>query len=204
MKNSFKSFLIFLFLALFFSGAAVAQPIPLTPSGVQPSVYKIMAYQDGVKQWSGTGWMVAEGKMMTAGHVCDDEGELGFTFRAFNKWNQSYPVKVIRFSHDPDLCIMDAKNVPGTPLSLTLPPSYGSTVWYVGAPLGIYGDGVAPFAQGFYIGHNMCMIAGYPGASGSPMFTEDGVFGVLVAGWRGTELIEVESFFSIAEFLSEK
>lgn len=173
----------------------------MTPASVVDSVYKITAIQNGVQQWSGTGWMVDKDRMMTAGHVCDTGDEDGFTFRAMNRNNQSYPIKVIKWAADPDLCIMEAKHVPGAPLGLGPKPAYGDPVWYVGAPHGIFGDGSAPLSRGYFIGGDKAMIAGYPGASGSPIFTTDGVFGVIVAGWRGTEMMVFENWYEIVDFL---
>lgn len=204
LKSKLKTAALFLFLTLFLGSTpapAGPQDAALTPVTVAPSVYMIKAFQHGDPQWSGTAWKAAEGQMITAGHVCDTDDEDGFTFRVYNKWNQSYPVKVIKFSRDPDLCLIDAKNIPGEPLNLTLIPHYGDPVWYVGAPLGIWGDGVAPMSKGWYLGGNKLMISGYPGVSGGPAFTEEGVFGVIVAGWRGTELMEFEPSWAVAEFM---
>lgn len=194
--------IVALFLCLFFSAVAAAS----VPGGaysagtVEPSVYMIKAFQGGDLQWSGTGWKIAEGYLMTAGHVCDTQDEDGFSFRAMNRHNQSYPVQVVKWAHDPDLCILKANNIPGDTLGITARPKYGDAVWYVGAPLGIYGDEVAPLAKGYYIGGNMAMIAGYPGVSGGPIFTQNGVFGVIVAGWRGTELMEFVPSSEIFDF----
>jgi hypothetical protein len=172
---------------------------------VAKSIYKIQAYQNGEKQWSGSGWMVGKDHMITAGHVCDAEGEDGFTFRAINQWNQEYPVKVAKFSREPDLCLISAPNVPvGLGLGrLSSDISYGDSLWYSGAPHGIFGDGTVPFARGYYIGGNKMMIAGYPGSSGSVVYTRAGVVGVLVAGWRGTHILVFEPAWAIYQFLKE-
>jgi hypothetical protein len=69
--------------------------------------------------------------------------------------------------------------------------------------VGVFGDGTVPFAEGVYIGGYKAMIAGYPGASGSAMYTKNGVFGVLVAGYRGTHLIEFVPAWAVAQFLKE-
>lgn len=205
MANKLKSLLCFLVLLCLFSGSATAsQSAEYTPSGVKDSVYKIVALQNGEQQWSGTGWKLSDGSMMTAGHVCDTEGQDGFTFRAINRWNQEYPVKVVKFSRDPDLCLISAPHVPGPTMNrFTAVPLYGSPIWYSGAPVGVFGDGTVPFAQGAYIGGNKAMIAGYPGASGSAMYTRDGVFGVLVAGYRGTHLIVFVPSSAVLQFLRE-
>ena len=208
MASKFKYALSLLLLVLtFWSCAPAAQAAPVkayTPDAVKDSVYMIYAYQDGHVQWSGTGWKIAEDALVTAGHVCDTEGEDGFKFRAISRWNQEYPVTVARFSREPDLCIMLAPHIPGGALSeLTWNPGYSEPVWYSGAPVGVFGDGTVPFAQGFYIGGNKCMIAGYPGASGSPMYTEDGVFGILVAGWTGTHIIEFVPAYVLVGWLKE-
>lgn len=210
MASKIKLFLSFAVLSFFLSFIAVptadaGEKQTYTPESVAASIYKIQAYQNGDAQWSGTGWMLGPDTMISAGHVCDPEGEDGFTFRAISKWNQEYPLTVKRFSRDPDLCVLEAKHVPfGMVLNkLTFNPPYGATIWYSGAPIGLFGDGTVPFAKGYYIGGNKAMIAGYGGASGSPMYTENGVFGVLVAGWRGTHLIQFVPAIALYQFLHE-
>lgn len=208
MANKLKYICSILVLALCFSlftPIASAGPVAAyTPVDVQHSVFMIKAYQNGEPQWSGTGWKIKEGYLLTAGHVCDPEGQDGFTFRAVSKWNQEYPLQVVKFAHDPDLCLLSAPHIPGPILPKLIDvPDYGSTIWYSGAPVGVFGDGTVPFGRGFYIGGNKAMIAGYSGASGSPMYTEKGVFGVLVAGWRGTHLIVFEPASAVAQFLRE-
>jgi hypothetical protein len=207
VANKIKAFLCFLLLTCLLSGSVVAAPkesTVYTPDGVKDSVYKIVAIQGGENQWSGTAWKLSEGFMMTAGHVCDTAGEDGFTFRVMSRWNKEYPVEVIKFSREPDLCLLSAPHVPGDPMgTLTLTPAYGETIWYSGAPVGVFGDGTVPFAEGVYIGGYKAMIAGYPGASGSAMYTKNGVFGVLVAGYRGTHLIEFVPAWAVAQFLKE-
>lgn len=209
MPSKIKAFLCFLFLTCFLSGsafsAATASTVDsYTPEGVVNSVYKIVAIQDGDTQWSGTGWKVSEGFMMTAGHVCDTEGQDGFTFRAIGRWNQEYPVTVVKFSRDPDLCLISAPHLPGPSMSrFSVMSYYGADLWYSGAPVGVFGDGTVPFAKGVYIGGNKAMIAGYPGASGSAIYTKDGIVGVLVAGYRGTHLIVFVPAAAVYQFLAE-
>jgi hypothetical protein len=159
-------------------------------------------YQLRAEDWTGTGWKIDAIHMMTAGHVCDGAGG---ELTAVSRWNAEYPVKVIKFSRSPDLCLIDAEGVPGAGLDkMVAIPTYGDEVWYTGAPAGVWGDGTAPFGKGFYIGGERMMIAGYPGASGSPVFTRAGVFGILVRGYRGTHLIEFETAAEIVAFLAAK
>lgn len=197
---------LFILLTLFFSaGVATASVDEYTPESVVGSVYKIAAIKGGVPQWHGSGWKISEGVLMTAGHVCDTEGEDGFKFRAISRWNQEYPLAVVKFSRDPDVCIMHAPYLPGEALNRLVfaPPKYGSDLWYSGAPHGIFGDGTVPFARGYYIGGDRMMIAGYPGASGSIVYNRSGIVGILVRGWRGTHLIEFENAYEIWRFLKE-
>ena len=212
MANKLKLFLVFCAFSLLFGLAAPhAQAGPdyglqyYTPTSVVDSVYMIKAFdKDLDPQWSGTGFKIGEGLMLTAGHVCDTEGQDGFTFRAIGRWNKEYPVQVIKFSRDPDLCLLQAKYVPGPWMNaIAESPAYATTLWYSGAPHSVFGDGTVPFARGYYIGGNKMMIAGYPGASGSPVYNENGVVGVLVAGWRGTHLIVFEPVSAVQQFLKE-
>lgn len=181
-------------------------PIEYTPASVVDAVFKLYATRDGLPAWTGTGWKIDADHMMTAGHVCDNEESTAkLELTAETRWNARYPVKVLRFSRTPDLCVLDASEVPGPAMDqLVKVPTFGDEVWYLGAPHGVWGDGTAPFAKGFYIGGKRMMIAGYPGASGSPVFTKDGVFGILVRGYRGTHLIEFETAADITLLLTEK
>lgn len=211
MVSKIKLFFAFAILSLFLSSIGIKPATAdggaeiYTPASVAGSIYKIQAYQNGEPQWSGSGWMIGKDRMVTAGHVCDTEDQDGFTFRAISQWNKEYPISVIKFSRDPDLCLIEAKYVPvGIGLNQRAKtPAYGDELWYSGAPHGIFGDGVLPFAKGFYIGNNHMMIAGYPGASGSVVYTRDGVVGVLVAGFRGTHVLVFEPAWALAQFLRE-
>lgn len=172
-----------------------------TPESVESAVYKLEVEDSDGLGWIGTGWKIADDTLITAGHVCDPEGAAPLRIVAKSRWNLEYPVTVRAFSEVPDLCVLDAPDVPGPALNRLVPlPAYGHDVWYVGAPKGVFGNGVAPFARGHYVGNKTLMIAGYPGASGSPVFLESGVVGVLVRGLRGTHLIEIESSADLQSF----
>ena len=172
----------------------------LTPEHVTGSVYKVTADLAGMPQWTGTAWKYDEGRFLSAGHVCDTNGaDLRFTL--IDSKDNVYPAQVVRFDAKVDLCIMSAVGVPGLSLKFGVEPGYGADVWYTGAPNGVWGAGIIPFARGYTIGGHAMMIAGYGGASGSPVYDHNGVFGVLVSGWRGTHLINYVEVARIKAFL---
>lgn len=196
---------IILALALIFT--CVPAAAGYTPTNTQPSVYKMQAYVDGAETWSGTGTKVAEGFVLTAGHVCAG----ATTIRAFDEFGRSYPTTILKFSTQaerdlgiaPDICLLAAENIPGKPIPLLIGGVQRYTpVFMVGAPMGIYHDGVAPAVRGMYIGGNMCTIEGVQGYSGALVMTSEGAIGVVYSGYLGHSLFYFESTERIIDYLT--
>lgn len=162
---------------------------PVTPQVAERSTFLVEKSFGGVGIGTGTAWIVehdhAYTYLMTAGHVCDDmlAGMAEYKLIAKNtpvKHHVEMAQQIIR-AKEPDLCILKAPGDLGPSLLLSEGlPEYGEEIAYVGAPIGIYGQGVAPLYFGRYIGNRYISAPGFGGASGSAVFTPNGVFGVLV------------------------
>lgn len=210
----FRRAIIALLLVLSFLGCGGYK---LDGKSAQPSVYMAIAYSGSefggaTPLWNGTAFKVGEDMALTAGHVCESENFFGEKIRPdfirlkdrFDGEWVAYPKRWVN-DDDTDVCVLEARHLPGPSMKMNVTPlEYLEPLAYVGAPHGVWGDGVAPYAEGKYVGGNMMMIAGYPGASGSPVFNEGGVVGILVAGYRGTHLIVMEPARDVIEFVSQK
>lgn len=180
--------------------------------------------------WWGTAWVVADNGqhayMMTAGHVCEtrkqiveDPGPLGPMFglskTTYDVVGVEYKLigsdstvyngaTVLADDDDVDLCALSiaAPLGPALPIA-TAEPKYAERGWYVGAPHGYWGHGLAGIYELTYTGRGnpftgMCgdgsednmkrlcdndselfsASEGAPGASGSPMIVDGKVVGV--------------------------
>lgn len=205
VANKFLAFVLCILVAV---GAcakpAFADGADLTLANVQPSVYKVKVFDlDGEYAGSGTAWKFADESFMTAGHVCDGAGSL----RLVNEFGQEYPVVEFDGVHtdEIDFCFLHAPNVPGAPLKMTLDfPQKYETVYWVGATLSIYDedDGATPGGPGTYVGGEVCIVPGTgEGASGAPIFTKNGVFGILTRHATRAEIAKFQSLEEIYWFL---
>lgn len=188
------------FIALCFLVACAGLPVYATDvpvSQAADSVYKITIVHDGVEIGSGTAWIagVHDGHtyLVTAGHVCSAAAGDGAAEKHYilTGRDSGAPIafdKLVGGEAGPDLCVVWTSGTFGKPMWLAADmPEYGAEVTYIGAPLGIYGDGVAPFYTGHYVGGNMVAMPAAGGASGGAIFTPAGVFGVLVSRARAFE-----------------
>lgn len=190
-----------LILALIFVFACqVPAPGYVTPSRAVPSVFKITTSVSGLRESTGTAWIAHYSHafdttyLITAGHVCnaeEPEREGERTYELESRLGKTYPAKEIkRIFQDRlddrwpiDLCLLLTPGFISQALPImTREPYYGEKAYYVGAPRGIWGGGEAPLYVGHYAGGELVAITGTGGASGSALFTEEGVFGVYVAG----------------------
>lgn len=176
------------------------------------ATYKIVAHDKdplagGEATWSGTAWKISDTEMVTAGHVCHNHLGWAPSFRVYNTTGQSWPATVIAYEFDDragtDLCVLKA-SPPGTVLRLAPDlPAYDADLVYVGAPHGVWTDGMKPVYHGYYAGGSLAVIGGAPGASGSAMLSKAGVVGVLVAGIESGNLIFFIPVQTLKEFLTK-
>jgi hypothetical protein len=163
-------------LFLLLLGSCYLNSFPLSPVKVEPSIYKVLS-----NEAQGTAWVVAPHYLITAGHMCT-HGD-SFSVVRGNGW--TYPVEPVLWSMSldasGDVCIMHSDLTLDRPLILAKgPPAVGAKDHYVGYPHGTLGR-----FDGTYMADGGSSAWCGPGASGSPVFTEVGVYGVLVQGRPG-------------------
>lgn len=164
--------------------AGCLQPgrVPLTPKArTAESVFQVRVLVEG-GDIRGTAWIVRTSPelttLITAGHVCTHPGLLTVT----SVDGTATVATVALIDPDKDLCKLEAFGYLGPALALApAMPAYGTPVFYIGGPAGIWGGGMAPVHEGLYAGGRLVSIPTAPGASGSALIGPDGVFGVLVA-----------------------
>jgi hypothetical protein len=163
-------------------------PHPSAPSELPQAVYKITAPDFS----QGTAFAVDEHRFITAGHVCEHEGDpsqseflltstMGRRVVATRvAWaDYDFPTELI------DVCVLHTaeKQTITMPLADVM-PAPGTEMGYIGFPKGRF-----VHERGIYLGdidgdarwNDYAFTAPCAGgASGSPVYTKDGVFGVLV------------------------
>ena len=158
------------------------------------SVFKIevISVEDGA--WSGTAWLVQKtdkfSYVMTAGHVCEEGPDVVYSL--FSKDNvESTATRVVLDDDDLDLCLLEVPGNIGNPLAIaSKDPEYGDNGFYIGAPNGIWGNGVAPMYLVHFIGRGTVFGFGNEalafstegamgGASGSPIIFNNQVVALL-------------------------
>lgn len=177
--------------------AHVGPKWPVTPNVAAESTYKITVEFSAipgvpVAMSSGTAWTVAVkdgwSYVMTAGHVCALEvpGAPIKKFQLIASNDDAYDVTLAALDHDPedvskDLCLLKIEGYLSDPLMISrTDPRYNDPLAYVGAPAGAWGNGMAPTFVGVECGGQHFCGPTTQGASGSAIFTRDGVIGVLV------------------------
>lgn len=198
-----RAFMLFLLLL----GACQAPMKPINPASAAESTFRVQVHSSidasglglGTLEHDsfGTAWVVANeqgvSQLVTAGHVCKDAevavpDELGggtmpqaSVYTLMGRDGSLHMAEVDRDSEDPDLCLLTAFEIVGPPMPIAaIDPVYDEPVAYVGAPSIIWGDGMAPMFRGSYAGGNLITAPTAGGASGSAVFTQAGVVGVLV------------------------
>ncbi len=155
---------------------------------------------------SGSGAVVASSPtrslILTAEHVCADKAPIGFTQTITVRRVQGAELasRIAWQDKDQDLCILAVEGYagPAAQLAQELPP-LGALVYFPGAPLGLFGDGVGFLEQGHYaglssapiVGARRLLIAGTTthGASGSGIFYLGHLVGVLLATGEGGYIV---------------
>lgn len=125
------------------------------------------------ESWTGTGWIgvsdAATTYIVTAGHVCETRTEVTMTpdpleqlltgaepqtlkvdrvtYEIRSASGDEYTAERVLVDDDQhDLCVLKFAGGLGNPLPLaTEDPAYAATGWYVGAPDGVWGGGLAGF-----------------------------------------------------------
>lgn len=153
---------------------------PVTPKVAEQAVFRV-TWDEGY----GTGWAVDKHHLVTAGHVCEEQSV------AYVVWGhlRRFPATVVIWEKGGglnDLCILHTEVALDSWLVLAdQMPAVGDKVAYTGYPAGEFDT-----YPGIYLGDldgkeehwNDYTISApsAPGASGSPVYTPEGVIGVLV------------------------
>jgi hypothetical protein len=153
------------------------------------ATYRLADESTRVFSWSGTAWIVdAKGtELVTAGHVCaasqPEAALVSAHYRLTDRKGIEYAATLVKRSDTPDLCILRTIPDIGSEMDISpRDPHYAEELAYVGAPLGIWGDGQVPIYFGHYAGGGMITTPATGGASGSAVWGSSGVVGVLVSG----------------------
>lgn len=149
---------------------------PVTAAVADESTYRAQL-DDG----HGTAWAVAPGFAVTAGHVCRH----GFPapMLLVTESGRAIPATIVEFETSPtnpeaDLCVLSVPNGLGRPLILaSQPPPIGTPDASVN-----WGEGVHQVTRGVVKGPGASTNPTVPGASGAAVFTEAGVYMIVVAG----------------------
>lgn len=196
-------------LLLVLSLAACQIPAPHAP--YSPIDARDATFKVETDSGSGTAWIVDTNAnrslLVTAGHVCRDEEN--FKLVASDGMS-TYALKVKQHAKY-DLCVLMAVPL-GPALELSpVAPVYDEPVMAVGAPLGVYACtggssvdacGMAPISRGHFAGGNLVSMPMAGGNSGSAVFTQWGVIGVLVERYRGFDSLSfIEPAAHIVELL---
>lgn len=207
-----------LLLALLLAACATTTPPPAVPpvtvslAAAATLRVNVQAYDGENEEWVtegyGTAWIArneAVSFLVTAGHVCDGEG-----YTLTGRDGTEYNALVVKVDPAYDLCLIRSEYVIGPELRLSAEaPTYDHPLAAVGAPLGVYGCedgscGMAPISRGFYAGGTLVSMPMYGGNSGSAVFTEQGVIGVLVQGYRQFPMLSfVEPLDHLQAFLAQ-
>lgn len=162
---------------------------PMTPSAAEEGTYELFD-----SEGQGTAWAVDEHHMVTAGHMCTDGKGAGLTARTADGFQ--FRVEVVDYDLDgydddsapkKDVCLLHSDRPLPHPLPLAEEmPAVGTEAWFVGYPRHTYVKSVGEYLgdiDGIQHWNDYAVSAPADhGASGSAVFTADGVFGVLVRG----------------------
>lgn len=187
-----RNFIQILFLALLIGcSGCYRDRFPVTPRVAEASTFIVQVdYKGmGLGMVTGTAWSVDEHHLVTAGHVCvaSDGKDVVVSDRTRNFRARPILWENSETNGDADLCVLVALGVSlKDPLIISdRMPNVGEKVWTVGYPLGQFAH-----SNGKYLGDldgkdssmndNSIDAPCDRGASGSSVYIEDGVFGVLV------------------------
>lgn len=173
---------------LFCLSACYLKHYPVTPQVVQAGTYEMFVDAGIFGHAQGTAWAVDEHHLVTAGHMCENKAESSILKSTVNQRHIRAKAVLWEMGLDghTDLCLLQTDQRLDGPLVIARHMPYlGQDVTFVGWPLG-----VSVVSKGKYIGDvdgpdehlndNVFTAPCDHGASGSAVFTSEGVWGVLV------------------------
>lgn len=176
---------------------------PVSPAAADASVFEVLTASGA----QATGFVLASGYAMTAGHVCVHATEPGKDHETYARTatGRMVPLKIVMFemSEGPeaDLCLMtfDVDALGPAMVLAREGPSPGMIDHTLGFPRDVH-----TLSSGVYLGGGILTDSCDHGLSGGPAFTLEGVFGVVVqmppvgVGCAVTMLPEIEAFANTA------
>lgn len=187
-------------------GTACQAPVYPSTSGNDALANSVFLIDTG--EGTGTAWVVKneDGKslLITAGHVC---GAFQADFELIRRGpsEDRIPAHRVMSSDYPDLCELVADTVVGDPIPLaTNPPKYDEELILIGAPNGLWGGGIAPIFHLRSIGQDKFSGPIYPGDSGAPVISKDGVVGVVSGGWFKAQVGEFVTVKVLRDWMDVK
>ena len=175
MKKYFTFFILF-FLASFINSCAIQTNVNKSLQNVKKSILKI-------ETWARLGACDEESK------VCSDHELISMgsgavvlynNLKAIDRDNKEYVIKVIKYDHSQDICLLDSTSGELPPyLKISVKkPEYAELTYNLAAPLGIIDEEMVPVYQGFFFGDSegsaFYSIAVAQGSSGSPIINSKG------------------------------
>jgi hypothetical protein len=173
---------------IFCLSACYLKHYPITPQVAQNGTYEMFVDVGMLGTAQGTAWAVDEHHLVTAGHMCDEMAEVSVLKSTISE--RRIRAKAVLWEMGPDghtdLCLLKTEQKLDGPLVIAKHMPYiGQDVTFVGWPLGVsvvsegkyIGDMDGPF---FHLNDDVFTAPCDHGASGSAIFTDRGVWGVLV------------------------
>ena len=124
--------------------------------------------------------------MLTAAHVCEKKyindkfgDQYSLVFNVIDINEQEYPIDIVDFNSDHDVCILWAPELYQRSLSISpVGPTPGDRVYNLAAPLGIFSRDNIIIQEGFYNGSralvSLYSLPAAGGSSGSPILNHKG------------------------------
>lgn len=169
--------------ALFLLGACYLGHYPVTAHAAEEASYKV--FND---EAMGTAWAVDLHHLVTAGHVCEVfDDKFVIVSNLERRFHAKSVISEYSRTHGTvDLCVLETQvDLPNFLVVADEMPAVGAKIGYVGYPLGVWGA-----FEGKYLGDldgpdedfndDAFSAPCDHGASGAAVFTERGVWGVLV------------------------
>lgn len=156
-------------------GSCYLARYPVTPAVATPETFEVL-----ISEGTGTAFAVGPHTVITAGHVCYLEAAEGHENIWLRTGRVAIRAKMVAWEMTPDvsgdLCVLhtDADLGPGLILA-DAPPQFGAKDTVIGYPLGVF-----TVSHGTVVGPAVTTAPHDHGSSGAPMFTDRGVYGVVV------------------------
>ena len=199
MMKKYLTLLIILFLSSFVNSCAIQTNVNKSLQDVKKSILKIETWarlgacdeeakvcadHELISMGSGAVVLYKNKKaVLTAAHVCKQESFEQFVemhnghffLKAIDRDNKEYVIKVIKYDHSQDICLLASMSgdLPPYLKISSKKPEYAELTYNLAAPLGIIDKEMVPVYQGFFFGDSegsaFYSIAVAQGSSGSPI-----------------------------------